>query len=111
MWQKRAQLQEDAKPLPVPRTVSKRCGSGLWPAHRHGDLALKSAHYQLAAARRNGEKRGRALAMAAPDPFDKRRIGWSVLVKDNHFTPRFRRRATVRQTRRPCYVPGLTRLL
>ncbi len=24
--------------------------------------------------------------MAAPDPFDKRRVGWSVLVKDNHFT-------------------------
>src|SRR5207248_10667452 len=72
--------------LSVPRTVSKRRGSGLWPAHCHGDLALKSGHHQLAAARGNGEKRGSALAMAAPDPFDKRRVGWSVLVKDNHFT-------------------------
>ncbi len=67
-----------------------RCGSGLWPAHRHGDLAPKSADHQGVSARGNGEKRGRALAMAAPDPFDKRRVGCSVLVKENHFTPRFR---------------------
>src|SRR5947209_9873074 len=93
MRQKRAQLQEDAKPLPVGRTVSKRRGSGFWSAHRHGDLALKSSHHQLAAARGNGEERGRALAMAAPHPFDKRRVGWSVLVKENHFTSRFRCRA------------------
>src|SRR5450759_3284794 len=87
MWQKRAHLEEGAKPLPTSRTISNRSGSGLWPTHRHRDLALQFAHHQLAATGGNGEKRVRSLAMTAPDPFDKRRIGCSVLVKENHFPP------------------------
>src|SRR3989440_12253106 len=84
MRQKRAQLQEDAKPLPIGRTVPKRRSFGLWPSHRHRDLAMQFGDYQLAAAHSNGKKWGRALTMAAPDPFDKRRVRRPFLINENH---------------------------
>src|SRR5947209_457797 len=74
MRKTRAQLQKDAKPLAAPRTVTHGHGFRLWPAYRHGDPVLKSAHDQFAVADGNGEKRVCALAMAPPDPFDKRRV-------------------------------------
>jgi hypothetical protein len=84
MGQKRAQLQLDAKPLPLRGTVSKWRGFGLWTPHRQGDLALEFGHHQLAAALGNGEKGACSLTMTAPDPFDKRRVRRSVVIRDYH---------------------------
>src|SRR5437667_431769 len=85
-------FQPDAKPLPSRRTVSKRRGFGLRPPHRQGDLATEFGHHQLAAALGNREKRASSLTMTAPDPFDKRRLGRPVLIKDNHASPSKRSR-------------------
>src|SRR5260370_25841934 len=87
MWQKRAQLQQDADPLPLCRRVSHRSGFGLGTPQRHGDLALESAHYELTVVHGNREKRINALTMTAPDPFDKRRVRRSFFIDDNHASP------------------------
>jgi len=85
LWHKRAQFEDNAKPLAIARAVTNQCSPGLWSAHRHGDLALKPAHDQLTTAGGNGEERVRTLTVAAPDSFDKRRVGPSILIKDKHF--------------------------
>src|SRR5436309_3356346 len=87
MWQKRAQLQQDANPLSLCRSVSHRSGFGLGTPQRHGDLALESAHYELTVVHGNREKRPLALTMTAPDPFDKRRVRHSFFIDDNHASP------------------------
>lgn len=87
MRQKRAQLEDDANPLAVVRTVAHGRSFGLGPAHCDRDLALKSAHHQLTVGRGNGEKGCCALAVAPPDPFDKGRVGWSTVVKEEHGVP------------------------
>src|SRR2546421_6012329 len=87
IWQKRAELQQDANPLPLCRSVSHRSGFGLGTPQRHGDLALESAHYELTVVHSNREKRPLALTMTAPDPFDKRRVRRSFFINDNHASP------------------------
>src|SRR5260370_39522262 len=87
MWQKRSQLQQDANPLPLCRSVSNRGGFGLGTPQRHGDLALESTHYEFTVVHGNREKRVNALTMAAPDPFDKRRVRCSFFIDDNHASP------------------------
>src|SRR5579871_11391 len=79
-----ARLKPDAKPLPFCGAVSQEGGSRLRPAHDQGSLALEPGYHHLPAALRNRDKRISALAVAAPDAFDKRRVRESFLIKDNH---------------------------
>src|SRR5260370_35426854 len=90
MWQKRAQLQQDADPLPLCGSVSNRSGFGLGTPQYHGDLALESTHHELTVVHSNREKRVTALTMAAPDPFDKRRVRRSFFITDNQACPSVR---------------------
>ena len=59
-------------------------GLRLRPAQGHGDPAAKAGQDQLAVTRGDGEERAGALAVAAPDPLDERRVGRSVLESQEH---------------------------
>src|SRR5215467_6021124 len=87
MWQKHPWPQANAKPFPIGRAVAKRRGFRLWSPHRQGNLARQFGDHEFATALSNREKRVSTLAMTMPDPFDKRRVGRPVLIKDNHPFP------------------------
>src|SRR5262245_29055034 len=87
MRQRRAWLQEDAKPLTVCGSVAHRSGFGLGAPQRHSDFASEPAHHKVAMVHGDREKRMSAFTVTAPDPFDKRRVRRALVIKDYHASP------------------------